>query len=174
VVTTVVVPLALATIALLDGALAGFRAATGRNGMIVKRAFYATAVRRGFLSSVAMLSLLSLVLLVELVVAEHPSTRYETLVRAGLGLLVVIVPYAAVVVASLVGYAVLPRRPATFLILLGLGPLTLIRPYLTVAAGILGVWWSRDLIAGTSVALAVIGVLAIEPCVHRRWYATVA
>ncbi|HKE66157.1 MAG TPA: hypothetical protein VKB59_16110 [Micromonosporaceae bacterium] len=52
----------------------------------------------------------------------------------------------------------------------GLGPFTLIRPYLTAVAGIVGVWWSHDRIASISVALAVIGVLAVEPYVHRRWY----
>jgi hypothetical protein len=172
VVATVGVPLALVAIALLDGALAGFRAATGRNGMIAKRAYYATAIRRGLLASVAVLGLLSLVLLAELATTERAAARYETLVRAGHGLLVVIAPFAAAVITSLIGYALLPRRPATFLILLGLGPFTLIRPYLAAAAGIVGVWWSRDLLASISVAVAVIGVLAVEPYVHRRWYAS--
>jgi hypothetical protein len=160
-------------IALFDGALAGFRAATGRNGMIVKRAYYRTAICRGLATGAAALSLLSLVLLTELAATNHPATRYETFIHAGHGLLVVIAPFAAVVVTSLIGYAVLPRRPATFLILLGLGPFTLVRPYLTAAAGVVGIWCSRDAIAGISVALAVAGVLAVEPYVHRRWYASV-
>jgi hypothetical protein len=164
-------PLALAAIALLDGALAGFRAATGRNGAIVKRTYYATAIRRGLVTGTTSLSLLTLVLLTEFAATAHPATRYAALLRAGHGLLVVIAPFAALVIAALIGYAVLPRRQATFLILLGLGPFTLIRPYLTAAAGIVGIWWSRDPIAGISTALAVIGVLAVEPYVHRRWYA---
>lgn len=167
------VPLALAGLALLDGALAGFRAATGRNGMIDKRAYYTIAARRGLLTSVTSLGLLAGVLLTGLAVAADPAGRYATFIRAGTGLLAVIGPFATVVIASLIGYAVLPRRPATFLILLGLGPLTLVRPFLIISAGAVGVWWADDATATIGVALAVVGVLAVEPYVHHRWYADV-
>jgi hypothetical protein len=105
----------LASIAVIDGLLAGFRAATGRNGVSANA--------------------------------------------------------ATTVLASLIGYAVLPRRPATFLILLTLGPLTLIRPWVAVAAGLTAAWTAPDLGTAGCAVLAAISVLAVEPWVHHRWYA---
>ena len=162
------VPAVLVAIALIDGAVAGFRAATGRNGMIVKREYYRTSVRRGFLTVLATLGMTGLVLLAVLLASAD---RYDSFLRAGLGLLAVIAPFAAVVLLTLIGYTVLPRRPATFLMLLGLGPLTLIRPYLTVAAGVLGIWYGRDPVTALGVVVAVASVLIVEPYVHRHWYA---
>jgi hypothetical protein len=131
-------------------------------------------MRRGLAVGVTTLSLLALVLVAALATGSDPAARYATLVRAGLGPLTVIGPFAALVCVSLIGYAVLPRRPATFLILLGLGPLTLIRPYLTVTAGALAIWNGRDPATTVGVVVAVAAVLVVEPYVHRRWYADVA
>ncbi len=172
-VAAITVPLALSGIALIDGAFAGFRAATGRSGMINKRVYYIVAARRGFLAAATMLGLVAAVLLTDLVFAARPSVCYASLVRAGSGLLVVIGPFAAVVIVSLIGYTTLPRRPATFLILLGLGPLTLLRPLIVVVACAVGVWLAHDIDAALGVIQAGIGVLAVEPFVHRRWYADV-
>ncbi|GAA3215946.1 hypothetical protein GCM10010532_043130 [Dactylosporangium siamense] len=164
-------PVVLASIALVDAALAGFRAATGRNGLIRKRAYYVVAMRRGLAGGAAVLGCLALVLGAVLATAPDPGTRYTGLTQAGISMLWVIGPFAAVVVASLVGYAVLPRRPATFLILLGLGPLTLIRPWVTVAAGLTAAWTALDLPTAVCTVVAATSVLAVEPWVHRRWYA---
>lgn len=166
----VAVPAALATIALVDGGFAGFRAATGRNGRIGKRGYYRTATRRGLTAGTVVLGCLAVVLAVVLATASDPAGRYRDLTRAGTAMLWLVGPYAAVVVASLVGYAVLPRRPATFLILLGLGPMTLVRPWLTVAAGLAGAYAARSPYTAGCALLAVAGVLAVEPWVHRRWY----
>jgi heme/copper-type cytochrome/quinol oxidase subunit 1 len=166
-----VVPVALALIAVIDGVLAGFRAATGRNGRIRKRGYYIVAMRRGLAASAAVLGCLALVIGAVLATAHDPATRYTDLTRAGTTVLWVIGPFAAIVVASLVGYEVLPRRPATFLILLGLGPLTLIRPWVTVAAGLAAAWTAPNLPTAGCAILAATSVLAVEPWVHHRWYA---
>ncbi|GAB3837179.1 oxidoreductase [Dactylosporangium cerinum] len=166
----VAVPVVLASIALVDAALAGFRAATGRNGLIRKRAYYVVAMRRGLAAGAAVLGCLALVLGAVLATAPDPGVRYTGLTRAGISMLWVIGPFAAVVVASLAGYAVLPRRPATFLILLGLGPLTLIRPWVTVTAGLTAAWTAPDPLTAVCAVLAATSVLAVEPWVHRRWY----
>ncbi len=169
--TSVAVPVLLASIAVIDGLLAGFRAATGRNGRIHKRGYYRTAMRRGLAGSAAVLGCLALVLGAILVTAPDPATRYPDLTHAGTTMLWLIGPFAAIVLATLIGYAVLPRRPATFLILLGLGPLTLIRPWVAVTAGFAAAWTAPDPpIAGCAV-LAAISVLAVEPWVHHCWYA---
>jgi heme/copper-type cytochrome/quinol oxidase subunit 1 len=169
--SAVAVPAVLASIALVDGALAGFRAATGRNGRIRKHSYYLVAMRRGFAAGTTMLGCLALILGVVLATAPDPATRYTDLTHAGTAMLWIIGPYAAVVVASLIGYAVLPRRPATFLILLGLGPLTLIRPWITIAAGLTAALTAPNLPTAGCAVLAATGVLAVEPWVHHRWYA---
>lgn len=169
--SAVTVPLVLASIAVIDGTLAGFRAATGRNGRIRKRGYYIVAMRRGLAAGVAVLGFLALVLGAVLAAAPDPAARYAGLTRAGTTMLWLIGPFAAVVLASLIGYAVLPRRPATYLILLGLGPFTLIRPWVTVTAGLAAAWTARDLPTAGCALLAATGVLAVEPWVHHRWYA---
>ena len=166
----VAVPVALASIALVDGALAGFRAATGRNGRIRKRDYYAVALRRGLGTGAAVLGCLALALAVALGAAADPAARYADLTGAGATVLWVIGPFAALVVASLAGYAVLPRGPATFLILLGLGPFTLIRPWITVAAGAAAAWTAPNWQTAACAVLATLSVLVVEPLVHRRWY----
>jgi hypothetical protein len=161
----------LASIAVIDGLLAGFRAATGRNGRIRKRGYYIAAMRRGLAGSAAVLGCLALVLGAILATAPDPAARYTDLTHAGTTMLWVIGPFAAIVLASLIGYAVLPRRPATFLILLGLGPLTLIRPWVAATAGLTAAWTASDLATAGCAVLAAISVLAVEPWVHHRWYA---
>ena len=168
--TAATVPAALAGIALLDGVLAGFRAATGRNGRIRKHAYYRTAMRRGLTASVAVLALLALACGIVIATAPDPGTGYANLTRTGTVMLWILGPYAGVVVASLLGYAVLPRRPATFLILLGLGPLTLLRPWVAGAAGLTAAWTAPNLPTAGCAVLATIGVLTVEPWVHHRWY----
>jgi hypothetical protein len=83
----------------------------------------------------------------------------------------IIGPYAAVVVASLIGYGLLPRRSATFLMLLGLGPLTLIRPWIAAAAGLAAAWAAHSVPVALCALLASACVLSTEGYVHRRWYA---
>ncbi|WP_433045285.1 class I SAM-dependent methyltransferase [Dactylosporangium sp. CS-033363] len=165
------VPVTLALLALVDGALAGHRAATGRSGLIRKRAYYVVAMRRGLAAGAAVLGGLALVLGAVLAAASDPAARYGQLTRAGIAMLWVLGPFAIAVLATLAGYFTLPRRPATFLILLGLGPLTLIRPWLTVAAGIVAAWTAPAWPVAGCAVLAAAGVLLVEPWVHRRWYA---
>jgi heme/copper-type cytochrome/quinol oxidase subunit 1 len=167
----VAVPAALASIAVVDAVLAGFRAATGRNGRIRKRAYYVVAMRRGLAAGAAVLGCLAIALGVVLAVASDRTSRYAGLTRAGTAMLWVIGPFAIVVVASLLGYAALPRRPATFLMVLGLGPFTILRPWVAGAAGLAAAWAAPDLLTAGCAVLAATGVLAVEPWVHRRWYA---
>src|SRR5690348_6874776 len=102
----VAVPVVLASIAAIDGALAGFRAATGRNGRIRKRGYYIVAMRRGLAAGAAVLGCLALVLGAVLSTAPDPATRYTDLTHAGTTMLWIIGPFAATVFASLLGYAV--------------------------------------------------------------------
>jgi hypothetical protein len=165
---SVAVPAALVTVALVDGAFAGFRTATGRNGRIRKRAYYTMAMVRGLAVGAAQLGVVGVVMAVAL--AASPD-RYASFLRAGTAMLWVIGPYAAAVLASLLGYLVSPRRPATLLMVLGLGPLTLMRPWVAAVGGAAAVWAGTDALTAGCAGLATAGVLAVEPFLHRRWYA---
>jgi hypothetical protein len=168
---SVSVPTALVTIALVDGVFAGFRAATGRDGHIRKRAYYRGAMRRGLVAGATALGCVAVVVGIVLTASADRTAVFTDLTHAGTAMLWVTGPYAVAVLISLVGYVALPRRPATFLTLLGLGPFTIIRPWIAVAAGLTAAWVARDLAIAGCAFLAVAGVLAVEPYVHRRWYA---
>ena len=165
-VTPIAVPAALCTIALIDATLSGFRAATGRNGRIRKRRYYVAAMRRGLGAGIVVLAALGVVLYV----ASSTHARHARMLDAGTAMLYVYGPFAALVSASLIGYWLLPRRPATFLILLGLGPMTLIRPLVAITGGIAAVATTNDKVVWSCAAGAVTVVLGIEPWIHHRWY----
>jgi hypothetical protein len=166
-VTSVAVPALLCTIALIDATLSGFRAATGRNGQIRKRHYYLMAMLRGLSIGVVALAAVGAVL----AAAASLDARHTRLVNAGAAMLYVYGPFAALVIASLIGYWLLPRRSATYLIVLGLGPMTLIRPLVAIAGGIAVIATTSDTVVWSCAALAVVAVLGIEPWIHHRWYA---
>lgn len=167
---SVAVPIALAAVALVDGAFAGFRAGTGRNARIDKRRYNAQAARRGFLVAAASLLAVSAVLGLGLLGAREAGRSYDALVQAGGRMLVVLLPFAALVVASLAAYWLLPMRESTFVILVGLGPFTLARPLVVLAAAATAVHGSHQWLVWAGSLLASAGVLVVEPWVHRRWY----
>ncbi|MEU7528377.1 oxidoreductase [Saccharothrix sp. NPDC042600] len=160
------VPLLLVAVALVDAVFAGFRAATGRNARIRKRSYYVLSGWRGFVVGGAGLGVVAVLLVTGLVLGG----RYDELVRAGERMLVVLMPFAVLVVVSLIAYWVLPMRPSTFVILVGLGPFTLVRPVVVVAAVAWAVVGAQDWLVWVGSVVAAAGVLAVEPLVHRRWY----
>lgn len=167
---SVTVPAALAAIALMDGAFAGFRAATGRNARIDKRAYDRRAARRGLAAAAVALLVTSAVLLTGLLLAADAGQTYTALVHAGARMLALLLPFVAVAFLSLAAYWLLPMRASTFVILLGLGPFTLARPAVTLAASALAVTGSDAGLVWVGATFACAGVLLVEPWVHRRWY----
>ncbi|WP_409496566.1 oxidoreductase [Amycolatopsis sp. cmx-11-12] len=165
-----VVPVVLGLLALVDAGFAGFRAAVGRNALIRKRSYHLLAARRGLVGGAIGLGLVALLIVATLGCSADPAARYGELVRAGTRMLQVLVPFAALVVASLAAYWLLPMRESTFVILVGLGPFTLIRPTVVLGATVWSVAGSSDWLAWAVAIAAATGVLAVEPVVHRRWY----
>jgi hypothetical protein len=161
------VPALLVTLAVVDGAFAGFRAGTGRNARIRKRAYNLRAAGRGVAVSMAGLAITGAVTLVDTAVPGH---RRADLIEAGTRMLVVSTPYALAVVLCLVGYWSLPIRESTFVILVGLGPFTLVRPAVVAVAVAAAVAGSSDWLTWVAALSAGTGVLVVEPWVHRRWY----
>ena len=166
----VAVPVVLAAVALVDGAFAGFRAATGRNARIDKRSYNLNAARRGVAVGTASLLAASALLGIGLACASDAGRSYDALVQAGSRMLTVLLPFAAVVVLSLAAYWLFPMRESTFVILVGLGPFTLARPFVVLAASALAVHDSHQWLVWAGTLLTAGGVLLVEPWVHRRWY----
>jgi hypothetical protein len=173
VLSSVAVPSFLAAVAILDGALAGFRASAGRCALIRKVRYNAIAAARGAACTCLLLLGLAAGLGSYLAATRHQSTAFAELVAAGSRMSLVYLPFVAVVLVSLAGYLTLPLRASSWLILAGLGPLTLVRPVVAVTGGIAALWHSTGLAVPIVTAAAVAGVLAIEPAVHHRWYRAV-
>ncbi len=164
-IAAMVVGAALAFIGLLDAAFAGFRACTGRDARIDKRALHRQAARRGLAAGATWLTAVTVVALAAGLTAHH-----DELLAAGTRMLQVLTPYAAVVALSIAAYWVLPMRESTFVILVGLGPMTLTRPLVVAAAVAWSVADSADWLVWTIALASGTGVLSVEPLVHHRWY----
>ncbi|MFF2503321.1 hypothetical protein ACFVTY_08100 [Streptomyces sp. NPDC058067] len=159
----------LAALALVDAAFAGFRAYTGRDGRIRKTRHALLAARRGLAVGVPGLLLSTAVAVSLLFGAEDRGARYAQLDAAAHRMLLCYAPYAAVVALSLACYLWGPFRAGTLAVVVGLGPLTLLRPLVVLAGALAAAWGSLP--AAPVAAVAAMGVLLVEPAVHRRWYA---
>ncbi|GAA0354226.1 hypothetical protein NE235_07985 [Actinoallomurus spadix] len=160
----VTVPVALAGLTVADGAFAGLRAATGRNGRIRRRAYIVTAAGRGAAVALAGLAATAVVSLGDL------GRRHQALTEAGARTLAVVAPYAALAVLSLGAYLLLPMREGALMVVVGLGPLILVRPIVVAGAVVAACLGTRDPVIWAAAGTAAAGVLTVEPLVRRRWY----
>ena len=161
----VAVPVVLCVLALLDGCFSGFRAAAGRDGRIDKRAYARAACAQGTRWGLAVIVALAVCSLAAL--ADEPG-RYTEFVRAGTRMLLVLVPYAVLVLGALLGYISLRRTSLqTLMTTLILGPFTLMRPLIVVAAVLLGLTVQDSAVRAVTVLSGVL-VLAVEPLMRRR------
>ncbi|WP_055697984.1 MULTISPECIES: hypothetical protein [Streptomyces] len=163
--------LPLLALGLADAAFSGFRAFAGRDARIRKGRANVRAGLRGLAVGAALLLAPAATACALLLGAAGTDRVYGALSDGAVGFLVPLAAYAAVVLATLAGYFVLPFRASTLAMVVGLGPLTLLRAPV-VAAACAGSWMTGggapSLLVG---AVAGAAVLAVEPLVHRRWYA---
>lgn len=159
---------ALLLIGLVDAAFAGFRAHAGRDGRIRRRAAALRGASRGFVAGVAVMTVAAVCAGTVLGAADDAGAAYRTLDVAAGHVLLVLVPYAAVVAACLLCYGYGPFRLSTLAVLAGLGPLTMLRPVAVVGCVLVAARTSPAAALVTAAAGA--GVLLVEPWVHRRWY----
>jgi hypothetical protein len=157
---------ALLVLALLDGTLCGFRAAAGRSGLTRKRAYYARAMRRAFLT-VAATELVFVTIAGALWLASGDrDALVADFAAAGRAALFVYGPYATLVLAALTLWAIPALDVRTLATVTILGPFTMIRP-LVVAAGTIAAVWARPraevMVLACVVALAMGGL--------ERWLA---
>ena len=162
----VLVPIGLIVLALLDGCFSGFRAAAGRDARTAKRSYARAACVIG---TVAGTAVVVAVAAYSLGVIAADGKRYDEFVRAGGRLLLVLVPYGALVVLALLAYVAVPRTDVqTLMSTLILGPFTLARPVVVGGAALLAVGAVDDLAVRVGVVLAALLVLAVEPVLYRR------
>lgn len=163
------VAIGLALLALADGACAGFRSSVGRSGLISHRASDRRAARRG--ATVVIVLLTPAMALATAAIVLQPS-RSGLYVRAGEMMLCVYAPYALAVLVALATYATLDWRKRYFAAAVVLGPLTLVRPVVVLLGAALAITATRDAVVAIAAALAVVGILAVEPAADRLWYAS--
>lgn len=161
----VLVPVALAVVTLLDGCFAGFRAAAGRDARTAKHRYARAACAQGTRAGAVVLALLAAYCLA---VLELEPASYDGFVRAGRRMLLVLLPYAVLVLAALAAYAAVPRTGVqTLMSTLVLGPFTLARPLVVAVAVVAGARGAAALVAVGAVLSGVL-VLAVEPLLRRR------
>lgn len=162
--TAAAVAAALLTLALLDGAFAGFRASAGRTGLINHRQADWQAARRG--TALAGVLLTPTIVIVCAGGLARPA-HLDDYTRAGLAMLAIYGPY---VLLALACYAALNWRFKYLAAALILGPFTLIRPFIAILGATIAVALSHNPAVAAAVALSVIAVLTVEPLAGRLWY----
>ena len=160
------VALGLIALGLLDGCFSGFRAAAGRDARTAKRAYARAACAQGTAAGAVVVVAVAAYCLVVIAADGH---RYDEFVRAGRRLLMVLVPYGALVLAALLGYVGVPRTGVqTLMSTLVLGPFTLARPLVVAVAAVTAIAAVEDGAVRAGVVLSALLVLAVEPVLYRR------
>jgi hypothetical protein len=159
---------ALLVLAALDGAFAGFRSSCGRTGLIRHRRQDVLAHLRGLAVSAMLLTPVAAVVLADLL--SRPD-RWDGYLRAGRAMLVLYLPFGAIVLAALAAYALLSWRRRFLATALILGPFTFARPVVAVAGLVLAARAGSDLLVTATATAAVVAALAVEPVLDRWWVA---
>ncbi|GAA3345996.1 hypothetical protein GCM10020358_55290 [Amorphoplanes nipponensis] len=163
------VPAGLVVLAALDGAFAGFRSSCGRTGLIRRRREDIRAHLRGLATAAALLGPVAGLVLAD--VLARPE-RWDRYLAAGRVMLLLYLPFGAVVLAALAGYAVLGWRRRFLATALILGPCTFARPYVAAAGVVLAARAGGDLLVTLAAAASVAAACAVEPVLDRWWVAT--
>lgn len=149
----------LALLGVLDAAFSGFRSAQGRSGLVGHTHEDRVGMRRG----VRLFPWLSLpavaVLAIDLIVGQD----LEAYVSSADLFLLVIAPFAVIVLLALGAYGILRWELKYLASAIVLGPCTFLRPYVVSAAAIVAVVRAGEAGATIAATLAVAAVLAVEP-----------
>lgn len=162
----IAVPMALAGLTLLDGCFSGFRAAAGRDARTAKGTYARAACVQGTIAGAVVVVVVAAYCLTTIFLAGEP---YDEFVKSGQRLLILLLPFGALVLAALLGYVLIPRTGAqTLMSTLVLGPFTLIRPLVAAGAVAATFFVADDLAVRGGLVLAGVMVLAVEPILYRR------
>jgi hypothetical protein len=130
-------------LASLDGALCGCRTCMGRHPYIRKTKYYVMGVLRGVVAAQIASWISLLVLFITLSFTADRSLLRQDLESAAGRMLLVFLPYAALVLLNLALRLVpsIDLRSATSVFFLG--PLTAIRPLVMIAGVLYGIWQAQ-------------------------------
>lgn len=128
----VFVPALLCTLALLDGAFAGFRAACGHEASLPNPRRNAVSTLWGVGGALVGLLLIALVTVPFLVSAPTRSQRYDAFLAAGVVLLSWYVPLAVANLVAILAHFVAPPEYRAGAMMLILGPFTMARPIVII------------------------------------------
>jgi hypothetical protein len=163
------VVLALATLALFDVLLSGFRAAAGRDGRILKPPYYRAAIVRAAVAAVVVVTVNVGLVGGLIVTAPEPRVAWTVLHAAGARCVTVFGVFATLVLLAILFWFAPMRELRIVPTLLVLGPMTLLRP-LVIGGGLLYVaLWAQDWRVWLVAAAAGVSMLGIEWVLGRAY-----
>ena len=149
------IPLALWLLATMDAGFTGYREAAGRNALIDKRRYYQHAMLRGALFGQIAVALAAVLILLTLFASGDWQSLAADFQHIGLRMLVVYVPYAAIVLLAFAVRAIPSVDIRSITSTLIFGPFTLVRPLVAVIGVVYGV------LAAPRVETIVVGLVVL-------------
>lgn len=155
----------LCAMALIDGALSGFRSWSGRDGRIVKRDHRIRSSLQG--AAMAVLAL-GLIAMAALIATNSTALGYGDLVAAGRRMVWVYVPFCVAVACGFLAY--FSRKPdvQAFGTAMVFGPATLARPIVIIGGAVSAAWGNGYSIAIVAL-IAAATMLSVEPILSLHW-----
>ncbi len=156
----------MALLALVDGAMCGFRAAAGRSGLIDKRLYFQRAIVRGFGATLVVL-VVGVVLAVALARVNGAAAWFE-FERAARASAAVYASFAGPVILAILLWFTPSIDLRTLMTVTILGPGTLLRPVVVLVGLAVGVHASPSWSVGLMATYAGIAMLSLERWLGRR------
>ncbi len=153
----------LCLMALVDGALAGFRAWAGRDGRVVKRNARLKSAVRGATGAFAALILIATILIALLLAS---SVAYEELVAAGNRMILVYAPFCLLVSLGFLGYFSASLEWQALSTVLVLGPATFVRP-LVIVGGVVAASWGTSGWTVVAASVSAVLIMVVELVLNR-------
>lgn len=166
-----VAPIALAVLALVDAAFAGFRDAAGRNPRIRKLGYFRRALRRGLRAGAVSCATVAIVVVVLIARARAPAEVYAALAEAATLWLWPLGVYATLVLLALGVWLSAEPDIRVLASVIVLGPFTLVRPWLIAGSCVWVVTASGSVEAVLASIAAAAAQLTIEPWLAHGWRA---
>jgi hypothetical protein len=158
----------LASLVIVDCALAGFRAAAGRDGRLDKRTYYRAAIARGAAIGVLIVIVHGAVTAAVVESASDPHAAWGACVAASRMLVIVYGAYATCTLAALALFVAPIGQFRVLATVIALGPMTLMRR-LVVVGGLVAVAIYGDSRVAPLAAVGGALILPAEALLGRRY-----
>lgn len=160
-------------LALLDGAFAGYRDATGRDPRIHRLNYFRRAMLRGIIWAQSAIALAWIYIFFDFQMRPAPGELWQAYIQCASAMLMVYFPLIVATLLALVVWLAAPELDWRVLsVVTILGPITLARPLILLAGPAWACWslagtlpWSVQVLAW----YAAISLILIEPILGRRW-----